>query len=478
MKTLRVLLLLLLAGPQLIARDGYQVKVTFNEDISDTFIYLAHYYAKSFPTVYKTDSAEVKNKRTAVFQMKDSMLGGIYLVLFEQKSRTFEFILNNGDKMEIEVDASVEPARLSFKGSKENDLFMEYKAYLTGFGEQQKAVTAQLESARTAADTQEVRAASRQLNEELNAYRKAFIQKHPQSFISKTFQAIMTPETPPGPHYLDDGKTIDSNFAYYYYKNHYWDNFDFSENRIMYTPIYEGKLDEYFNKLVLPVPDSMKAEADTLLAKARAGTELFKYSLHWLANNAERSKIMGMDEVFVHLVENYYMQGDAYWVDSATLARYEEKAQSIAPNVLGNPAPDIKLQDIWNLQDVSLSEVEAEYTLLFFWSPSCGHCLKELPLVDSVYEAALRAKGVKVYSIPTDGELSEIQELVRKESVADWINVVDARNTEKPKFQKNYNAYSTPKLYLLDKDKKIIGKGLDHSNILGVIEWTEKKARL
>src|SRR5690606_18936423 len=140
------------------------------------------------------------------------------------------------------------------------------------------------------------------------------------TLLSSLMQTLIVPEAPPGPHYLDDGKTIDSNFAYHFYKDHYWDNFDFSDNRLMFAPIYESRLNEYFNRLVLQIPDTVNAEADSILAKARQGKEIFKYTLYWLAHNAETSKVMGMDEVFVHLVENYYMKGDAYWLDSAGLA--------------------------------------------------------------------------------------------------------------------------------------------------------------
>lgn len=462
-----------LAGISSFAKDGYKIEIKFKQDVPDSFVYLAHYYAKPLPTIYKTDSARVINKRSAVIESKDSVLGGIYMILFDNRARYMEFVLNNGDNMTMDIDTTNLPSNISFKNSPENSRYIEYEKYLMGFGKKQQQFMEEMKTAKNAADTQAIRDKAGKLSKELVAYRKDYVKKYPGTYLSNVFNALELPEVPEGTHYLPGTKDVDSNFSFNYYKSHYWEKFDFSDNRLMYSPLYDGKLDEYFNKLVIPLPDSMKAESDALLAKTRKSAELFKYTLHWMAGNAERSKVMGMDEVFVHLVEKYYMKGDAYWLDSAGLSKYEDRAKKIAPNVLGNVAPEITMQDIWTLKDVPLNEVKAKYTLLIFWSRECGHCMKEIPQVDSVYRAKLKDKGVKVYTVSTEGDLSDIQKTVEKFKINDWTNVVDANN--KTNYRSKYDVYTTPKIYLLDADKKIIGKGLDHSNILDVIEWTEKK---
>lgn len=461
------------AGISSFAKDGYKIEIKFKQDVPDSFVYLAHYYAKPLPTIYKTDSARVINKRSAVIQSKDSVLGGIYMILFDNRAKYMEFVLNNGDNMTMDIDTTNLPSNITFKNSPENSRYVEYEKYLMGFGKKQQQFMEEMKTAKNAADTQTIRDKAGKLSKELIAYRRDYVKKYPGTYLSNVFNALEVPEVPEGTHYLAGTKDIDSNFNFNYYKGHYWDKFDFSDNRLMYSPLYDSKLDEYFNKLVIPLPDSMKAESDALLAKTRKSTELFKYTLHWMAGNAERSKVMGMDEVFVHLVEKYYMKGDAYWLDAAGLSKYEDRAKKIAPNVLGNIAPELTMQDIWTLKDVSLNEIKSKYTLLIFWSRECGHCMKEIPQVDSVYRAKLKDKGVKVYTVSTEGDLSDIQKTVEKFKINDWLNVVDANN--KTNYRSKYDVYTTPKIYLLDADKKIIGKGLDHSNILDVIEWTEKK---
>lgn len=460
-------------GMMSFAKDGYKIEVHFKQDVNDEYVYLAHYYAKPLPTIYKTDSARIINKRKAVIESGDSTLGGIYMLLFDNRSKFTEFILQNGDAMTINVDTLDMPANITFKNSPENSRYVEYEKFLVGYGRKQQEYMEAIKRAKNAADTQAIRDRSTKTSKELTAYRNDYVKKYPGTYLATIFNALTVPEIPEGKHYLPGTKTIDSNYSFNYYKEHYWDKFDFRDNRIMYSPVYDGKLDEYFNRLVLPLPDTMNMESDLLLAKTRKTPELFKYTLHWLAGNAEKSKVMGMDEVFVHLVEKYYMKGDAYWLDSASLSKYVDRAKKIAPNVLGNTAPELVMQDIWSLEDKALSKMDSKYTVLVFWSKECGHCMKEIPQLDSVYNAVLKKRGVKVFSVSTEGDLTDIQKAVEKLKIREWINVVDAQN--KTEYRSKYDVYTTPKIYLLDDKKTIIGKGLDHSNIMEVIEFTEKK---
>lgn len=465
----------LLWGASAMAKDGYKVEIKFKQDVEDGYVYLAHYYAKPLPTIYKTDSAKVINKRSALLQSKDSVLGGIYLLLFNNNGKYIEFILDNGTDMAVEIDTASIPANIVFKNSPENTRYVEYEKYLMEFGKGQQKLMEGLAGAKNAADSQKIRDKAAERAKELTNYRQQYAKKHPGTFLSNVFNALEVPAVPEGPHFITGTQTPDSNFAYYYYKDHYWDKFDFSDNRLMYTPIYDAKLDEYFNKLVLPLPDTMIAETDVLLKRARKAPELFKYTLHWLAGNAERSNVMGMDEVFVHLVEKYYMKGDAFWLDSAMLAKYTDRAQKIAPNVLGNIAPDLNMQEIWGLKDTPLSGVKSKYTLLLFWSKDCTHCVKEIPAIDSLYKSKLKAKGVTIYAVSTQGNLEEIQKVVKDKGVSDWINVVDIYDNTK--YRNKYDVFSTPKMYLLDENKKLIGKGLDHTNISELIDWQETRKK-
>ncbi|MCB9046701.1 MAG: DUF5106 domain-containing protein [Chitinophagales bacterium] len=453
-------------------KDGYKIKVKFT-DLTDSTIYLVHYYGKPLPTIYRSDSAILNKKGEAVFETDTFTVGGIYMVLLSDKSSYFEMLLNNGDEFSVTATKSKLPSGITFKNSEENTRFVKYVDYLTDYGKRSVALNEEFEKAKTAADTEAVRNQYKKLSNELKQYRRDYSKNYPNTLLTNIFKALNVPEVPEGKHLLPDG-TEDSSFAYDYYKGHYWDDFDFQDDRLIHTPIYDGRLEEYFGKLVLPLADTFEKEADAIIAKTRGTKDMFKYTLWWLTRYAESSKIMGMDAAFVYLVENYYMRGDAFWLSTEDLEKYIERAQKIAPNVLGKIAPELKMPDI-NGKIHSLHDLDAKYTLLIFWSPECGHCLTEMPKVDSLYKAVLKKKGVKIYGVRTEGDTTKWKEVIKEKGFDDWVHVYDPER--KTRFRAEYDIYSTPVLYLLDERKIIRGKRIDHSNILDVIEMLERKEK-
>ncbi len=471
--TLVITLLLLGLAQMSFGAKAYHIKVKI-PDADDTMIYLLHYYGKGRPTIFKLDSARMDKQGNAEFKSDDSaFVGGIYVMLLSKRTADFEFILNRGDDMTITATKSKLPDGIKFKNSPENDRFLEYIGFLKEYGAGQEKLKKELEKARSSSDTDDIRKRSVAQARKLTNYRRDYVKNNPGSLLAKIFGAMEVPEIPEGTHYLEDGKTKDSTFAYRYYKSHFWDGFDFQDDRMIYTPLYDQKLEEYFNKLVVPVPDSVEHEADMILHRAKGTKDVFHYSLWWITRYVENSKIMGMDESFVYLVENYYMKGDAFWLKSDELEKYIKRAKDIAPNVIGNLAPEVKVQNLYTKSDESLHAFKAKYTLIIFYSPTCGHCQHELPAMDTVYRENLKQRGVRIFTVATEGDEKQIKEFIEKNKLQDWTNCWNPDHTSD--YHSKYDVYSTPTIYLLDEKKIIKGKRLDHSNIEGLLDMIEKK---
>jgi len=470
------LLLLSIAELSAARQQAYKVHVKMT-DMKDSLIYLVHYYGKGRPTIFITDSTYLDHNGEVTFTSTDTaFVGGIYIILLGDKEKTnFEFLLNRGDDIGITATKSKLPDGVKFKNSPENDRFSQYVEYLKGFSKDQDELKEELKKARTTSDTESIRKRSIASSKKLANYRHEYVKEHPGSLLSVIFNAMETPEIPEGTHYLEDGVTKDSTYAYRYYKAHYWDGWNFRDDRLIYTPIYDSRLEEYMSKLVVPWPDSMEKEADILLKKTKGTKDMFHYTLWWLTHNVENSKIMGMDEVFVYLVENYYMKGDAWWLTSEELGKYYDRAQKIAPNVIGNVSPEIKLPNVVTKKEESMHALKGKYTVVVFYSPNCGHCQHEMPELDSLYKAVLKEKNVKMYTVATETDDTTIQKFIKKNNMQEWTNTWDPNHTSD--YHNKFDVYSTPTIYLLDEKKIIRGKRLDHSNIASVIEMLEKKAR-
>ena len=54
---------------------------------------------------------------------------------------------------------------------------------------------------------------------------------------------------------------------------------------------------------------------------------------------------MGLEKVFVHLVNKYYKTNEVTWVDEAQMFKIIDRAETIEPLMIGSKAPNLVLRD-------------------------------------------------------------------------------------------------------------------------------------
>jgi len=135
-------------------------------------------------------------------------------------------------------------------------------------------------------------------------------------------------------------------------------------------------------------------------------------------------------------------------------------------NLIGEKAANLEMLDTAG-KPTALYDLEAPYTVVIFWDPTCGHCKEELPKIDSIYRASWQASKLKIYAVLTEDQKPEWIKYINEHHIGDWTHVYQTKEmadavtaSQKPGFRQLYDVTSTPTLYLLDKDKRIIGKKL------------------
>jgi len=171
----------------------------------------------------------------------------------------------------------------------------------------------------------------------------------------------------------------------------------------------------------------------------------------------EPSKFMGGDEVFVWLVNQFYVNGYVDWVSKNDLAKIREKAEGLSTELIGNPAPDFAF-DTQDNGRMKLSEVQSPITILYFWDSECGHCRKETPRLKEFYDE-YKDKGVEIVALTLENEFTGWKKYIQENDL-DWINGYES-DFERPNFLWYYYIPTTPKKLVLGPDKTIIAKNLD-----------------
>ncbi len=122
----------------------------------------------------------------------------------------------------------------------------------------------------------------------------------------------------------------------------------------------------------------------------------------------------------------------------------------------GGDAIEINLPDPTG-KNIALSSLKGKVVLIDFWASWCGPCRKEMPNVVAAYKK-YKSKGFEIYGVSMDKELQPWVDAIKKDGIT-WIQVSDLKYWDCVA-AKAYNVQSIPYTVLLDKEGKIIGKGL------------------
>ena len=453
--------LFILTGNIVLSKDtGYKITISIKGS-EDTVLYLAHYYGDK---TYLDDTAYVKNGKF-VLEGDTLLPGGIYIIAGQKNNRYFELIIDKNQKFTVTTDVSNIIENISFKNSEDNTLFYDYIRYNTV--KHQEIGKLRKELSLYADNPDSVQSFSSQIdtiNKQLGDYKLRFIKEHPESFISVLFNAMWEPD-PQNVPILNNGRE-DSIYVYQYYKQHYWDKFDLTDDRLLRTPLYNNKLKKYFEQILYQEPDTIIAEADKLIAKTEPNKEMFKYTVWWLTYKFETSKVMGFDRIFVHMVDTYYATGKAFWAAPTIVKSITERADALRPILLGETAPEMILLDTAG-SFTSLHHINADYLIVLFYEYGCGHCQKEIKEMKKWIDSA--DYDIKVYAVCTDTSLVKWKKFIKDYGISNWINVNGTRSITTD-YHNLYDVNMTPTIFLLDDKKKIIAKKLKTEQLRPFVE--------
>jgi thiol-disulfide isomerase/thioredoxin len=443
-----------------VASTGHSIQISL-KPYQNTKIYIGTNYGNSRVLA---DSAILNDKSEGVFESSKKLTPGIYFVVSPKYAILFDFLVDENQKFKIIADTTNLTA-VTIIGSKENDIFKNYSKSMNDIGVQLGEIEKAFKSAINANDSTTLVNKYNDKKKELNDKRQAIMKGQPNTMTAYFLNVMQRPDAPAIP--IVNGKA-DSTYPFYYVKNHFWDNVVFNDNRLVRTPFFEAKLDEYFKNYVSREPDSIIEEVQYMLTVAKTGNEIYPFLLFKFTNKYITPEFMGQDKVFLHIYQNFFAKGDTTLLNEASKKSITERAYSMMANQLGLAAPPLVINDI-NDKKISLYDMTSPYTFVAFWDPTCSHCKEEIPRVDSFYKAIWSKLNVKILSVNINfKELASWKTFIKENKLAGWIHAYQTEADLNKEIQQGkpttirqlYDVFKTPTFYLLDANKKIIAKNL------------------
>lgn len=417
---------------------GYRFTVKI-DNCKDTMLLLGNYYLGG---TYAIDSAHINKKGYFVFENKEKLLmPGMYF--FSNRNGDFaEFVIYHEDISNIIFHTKNEnwSRNMVIENSPQNSWFYEYQLaneYL--FADGRKGTHAQVDSVKN-----------------------DFIQRHPQSML-----AIMMESTRPisVPYVNEQGDSLTGQQRLDYFQRHYFDNMPLSDDFLTRTPksILVMPVKDYMEKaLDGAMPETIIPLLDAAIEKSRKSKEVFHYLVHTFTEYYLKSNVMVYDEVYVHMIKRYYETGEAFWASPSTIDKEVTRANKWEKILVGKTAPELILNDTSDTPH-SLHRMPNQLKLLVFWSPSCGHCKTTIPAINEKLQELRKDYDVQAFAIftePDENTTPRWKKFIKDHNLNEgWIHLnggianVDWRDV--------YDVTSTPRIFLLDQDNKIVAKNLN-----------------
>ncbi len=439
----------LLSFCNLRSQNNYEVDF-YIHDNEDSVLYLQGYCGNRS---YIMDSLFVKKDGSFHASLKDYH-AGMYMIKKKQGDM-FSFLLDKSKVFSIEIYPSGD---YNVEGSPENQQYFMYQQrnQICQRAMYYYKLNAQAEPEKADSLRKDVLI----VIDSFNAFQDRFFEQYPDNLIT-TVSLGLKQSTPAS--FFENGKIKPNMQKEYmtYYRQHYWDNFFFKDNRILYTPYFIKQFNTYITELTYQDPDTVCLAMDEFIKKAdkEGGQEYADYVLAWYMDNSMRMPFSFNELIFTYMV-NKYIDRVSEYLPPSVVEQYIVHKNDIAAFLPGKIFPNITLMDL-DAQPHSLYSIKENYTVVYFFSSTCESCKKGIDDLISFYKYIKDDYGVEIYSIDIEPDIAICKARQQKEPFQ-WI-VTHATEQELAPY--NFNLDHTPTIYILDKNKRVINKTAIYSQV-------------
>jgi peroxiredoxin len=403
------------------------------------------------------DSAFVDAAGTAVFKIDSGLPSGMYFILFPDNS-IVQLLVDKEQQLSLEFSKADVINTMKAIGSVDNELF--YKNLL-----EEMAVNKPIDSiqkllknaAKGSNNYNLLEAEVKKMKEERKRKLKWYSDSYPNSFFTKFKLAGQNPDTPKP---LRADGSVNEALYVFNYRNDFWNGYDFSDARLLRTPVYFNKLKKFILDLTPQVPDSIIKYADWVTMKSKADKEVFKFTANWIALYYKEAKILGRESVYVFMVEKFWTPDQAFWSKDYEIQRLRMQAKEMKVSLIGQTGHDVKGVNEKG-QAIALYDSKAPVTIVYMYSYDCDNCKKETPKMVKLYNE-WKGKGLDLFTICIDGEPQPWKDYLQQNGLANR-NILDPGNTSN--FRAHYYFEVTPGIFVLDRNHKIIATNVGAESI-------------
>lgn len=393
-----------------------QVKIRLNiQNLNDSTFYLLKY--KSDKTHFAIDSCSFSDNYT--FRNDNKYEEGIYVIADSRQNPLFEILIDKDQKFSVNIKEPMDFKTYKVKGCKTTSEYFKIYYESVHYNLYIKALESEIKYNPSNKDKID------SLTKELHKYQESKLQRN-NSFLNtyiKFVEKVVIPEE------LKDNEKA----AKQYVIEHYFDELPLCDTRILNSRLLKNKLDEYFNNIIAEESVDLTCKMiDKLLTKTNDCHDVRDYILWNLYSRYFNPNDLKHENTFIYLVDNYFSKLEIINLTDNIRNEIVKKANILKKITIGSVMPDLSFVDK-NGDITSLRDIDSRNTIVIFHKTDCNICHRTSRILSLIEK---RNKDLKIIDINVTDEKSS-QDIIRR-----------------------YDITNVPTIYVLDKDKRIITKGI------------------
>ena len=382
-----------------------QVKIDVKiDDINDTILYLMKYKSDKTQSIIDYSSISSAKKTFKNTQKYDE---GIYVLTDSNQNPLFEILIGKDQKFSLHVEDMMDLNTYKIRGSKEtSDYFKVYSKTIHN-----KLYIKALESEMEYFPDNARKIDS--IKRELYDYQESMLNKDKSSFLNTYIR------------FIEDSEA-----------DHYFENLPLCDTRILNSRLLKNKLDDYFdNHMANQNADVICKNIDNLISKTNDCHEVRDYILWYLY-----SRYFNNDLIYIHLSDNYFSKLEINNLTQNIKNEIIKRSDVLRKITIGSVSPTFSYTDDEGYK-IDLSEINAENLVLFFYKPDCQKCIRDKRILRQIKNKQ-KDLTILYINISEDNYSNVSQDIINQ-----------------------YDITTTPTIYVLDKNKRIIAKNIKAEEI-------------
>ncbi|WP_396211546.1 TlpA family protein disulfide reductase [Flavobacterium sp.] len=401
-----------------VVKDGFQISIhTANLKNQKLQLYLISGVTKK---QFVTDSLTITdNNQIVVFKQPKKIIDAIYYLKFSTQKNGVGIAVDNGIKMDLYLNSNT-IEEITCSNNAINKDFIEYQ---------------QLDKSATP--------------EQKTNSRNVLLSRYPNSIL-QLYLAAENKIAEKVPATLEEKIN---------YRNFYFTFLDRTDKRILFLPNTTKLLYKYVTLLPITAENYID-NIDNLLKGLDCKSKNYDVFSNYFISNLAFFETNQLEKAFNHLYKNYI---DKNPCDIFSAADYNSYSNKYATNIkvpIGTKCPDFELVSKDTIA-YKLSEVfpKNDFTFIAFYSPSCIHCQEKMPVVSASFQNLKNrypAKKIQLIAVINDADESDWTQFISEKKLDSWLNLKS--QDSKRKYQEDFNAYSNPSYFLINKSGDVILK--------------------